>query len=267
MPLDPALAHRLAAADRRAVAARRRARADRSRLSRARACEVPSLLRTADAADSSISAVRRRRTPTSTAAALDGPERVLPAARHGVRPVLAGADRGLRAGATSCSRATTRTSARYSSTWLAHSERYVAGNDRALRAGRARACVVEVASNDGYLLQYVRAARHSLSRRRADGEHRGCGREPRASTSSRSSSASRSARACGSEGKLPTSWRPTTCLRTCPTSTISSAGFARLLKPAGVATFEFPHLLRLVAAEPVRHDLPRAFLVSCRSRP
>ena len=46
------------------------------------------------------------------------------------------------------------------------------------------------------------------------------------------------------------------------------AGMQLLLKPAACVTFEFPHLLQLMRAEPVRHDLPRAlllFLVARRS--
>ena len=39
------------------------------------------------------------------------------------------------------------------------------------------------------------------------------------------------------------------------------AGMKILLKPGGVITMEFPHLLRLIEREPVRHDLPRALLL------
>ena len=38
-------------------------------------------------------------------------------------------------------------------------------------------------------------------------------------------------------------------------------GLKVLLKPEGVLTLEFPHLLQLIAAQRVRHDLPRAFLL------
>ena len=44
------------------------------------------------------------------------------------------------------------------------------------------------------------------------------------------------------------------------------AGFAVLLKPQGVATFEFPHLLRLVAAKPIRHRSTTSISPTCRSR-
>ena len=63
------------------------------------------------------------------------------------------------------------------------------------------------------------------------------------------------------EGRRPTCWSATTCWPTCPTSTTSSPGCAMLLAPRGVLTMEFPHLLRLIEREPVRHDLPRALLL------
>ena len=47
----------------------------------------------------------------------------------------------------------------------------------------------------------------------------------------------------------------------------SSQGFRILLKPEGVVTIEVPHLLRLVAREPVRHHLPRALLLLLAARP
>ncbi len=39
------------------------------------------------------------------------------------------------------------------------------------------------------------------------------------------------------------------------------SGFAILLKPDGVSTFEFPHLLTMIDGDPVRHDLSRALLI------
>jgi len=38
-------------------------------------------------------------------------------------------------------------------------------------------------------------------------------------------------------------------------------GMKVLLKPDGVITMEFPHLLRLIRAESVRHHLPRTLFV------
>ncbi len=95
-------------------------------------------------------------------------------------------------------------------------------------AGRsiARSLVMEVASNDGYLLQYLRSATSpasASSRPRA----RRVSRAPRASRASASSSAWRS-RAASSRSAAAATWCwATTCWPMCPTSTTSSPGCAR----------------------------------------
>jgi len=132
----------------------------------------------------------------------------------------------------------------FSSSWLAHSRQYV--TDMAQRLGLgAHSCVVEVAANDGYLLQYVQA----------DGIP--CyGIEPTASTAA-------AARGCGIEiverffgvalaqqlaaqGRQADLTVANNVLAHVPDINDFVAGFATLLKPGGVATFEFPHLLRMV---------------------
>jgi SAM-dependent methyltransferase len=133
----------------------------------------------------------------------------------------------------------------FSTTWLQHAESYVA--QMAERFGLNGAShVVEVASNDGYLLQYVKA--------------RGIpclGIEPTASTA-------RAARQKGietieaffgaefgarlaAEGKQADLTAANNVLAHVPDINGFLLGFTNLLKPDGVATFEFPHLLRLLA--------------------
>jgi 2-polyprenyl-3-methyl-5-hydroxy-6-metoxy-1,4-benzoquinol methylase len=132
----------------------------------------------------------------------------------------------------------------FSSTWLEHAERYVAEMARRFGLGAA-SNVVEVAANDGYLLQFVKA--------------RGIpclGVEPTASTA-------RAARDKGIEiveaffgvalaeqlvrdGRAADLTAANNVLAHVPDINDFVAGFARLLKPSGVATFEFPHLARLV---------------------
>ena len=132
----------------------------------------------------------------------------------------------------------------FSSSWLAHAQAYV----RAMHARcslTAQSCVVEVAANDGYLLQYVQAAGIPCY-----------GVEPTASTA-------RAARAKGIEtlerffgvalaeelaaaGRQADLMAANNVLAHVPDINDFVAGFARLLKPQGVATFEFPHLLRMV---------------------
>jgi len=133
----------------------------------------------------------------------------------------------------------------YSTTWLNHAEQYVA--DMVARLGlNANSHIVEVAANDGYLLQYAKA--------------RGIpclGIEPTTSTAD-------AARAKGidiveeffsvklaeqlvAQGKQADLTAANNVLAHVPSINDFVSGFAVLLKPAGVATFEFPHLLRLVS--------------------
>ena len=133
----------------------------------------------------------------------------------------------------------------FSSSWLAHAEWYV--SNMAERFGlNAQSRVVEIAANDGYLLQYVAA--------------RGIpclGIEPTASTA-------RAARDKGleirelffgeavgrklaEEGWSADLMAANNVLAHVPDINDFLKGFAALLKPTGVVTFEFPHLLRLMA--------------------
>jgi SAM-dependent methyltransferase len=134
-----------------------------------------------------------------------------------------------------------------SSSWLAHAERYV---DRMVaRFGLGpESRAVEVASNDGYLLRFVQA--------------RGIpcyGIEPTRNTAA-------AARALGIEvveeffgrelaeslaiaGRTADLIVANNVLAHVPDIDDFVAGFARLLVPDGVATFEFPHLLRMVAGK------------------
>jgi len=132
----------------------------------------------------------------------------------------------------------------YSSSWLEHAQRYVhAMRERfELDAG---SFVVEVAANDGYLLQYVQQAGIPC-----------LGIEPTASTAA-------AARAKGipvverffgvelatelaSKGQRADLIAANNVLAHVPDINDFVQGFARLLKDDGVATFEFPHLLRMV---------------------
>ena len=132
----------------------------------------------------------------------------------------------------------------FSTSWLKHAEQYV--TDMASRFGlNAQSHVVEVAANDGYLLQYVKA--------------RGVpclGIEPTASTA-------KAAREKGIEvieeffgvelakklvkdGKQADLTAANNVLAHVPDINDFISGFAYLLKPNGVATFEFPHLIQMV---------------------
>jgi len=133
----------------------------------------------------------------------------------------------------------------FSTTWLAHAERYV--TDMAVRLNlNAESNVVEVASNDGYLLQYFR--------------ERGIpclGVEPTAGTAAAARGKGitvvedlfglRLARELAAQGRQADLATANNVLAHVPNINDFVAGFPVLLKHRGVATFEFPHLLRLVA--------------------
>lgn len=132
----------------------------------------------------------------------------------------------------------------FSTSWLTHAQRYVTA--MTARFGlTASSHVVEIAANDGYLLQYVQAAGIPC-----------LGVEPTRSTAD-------AARAKGiaiverffgvaladelvADGRAADLTVANNVLAHVPDINDFVAGFARLLKPAGVATFEFPHLLRMV---------------------
>jgi SAM-dependent methyltransferase len=133
----------------------------------------------------------------------------------------------------------------YSTSWLAHAEAFV---DQAVSrfALDSTSLVVEVASNDGYLLQYVK--RKGIP----------ClGIEPTAGTAQAARDKGIDTReaffgvelaeALAGDGCTADLMIANNVLAHVPDINDFVAGFARLLKPQGVASFEFPHLLRLVA--------------------
>lgn len=132
----------------------------------------------------------------------------------------------------------------FSDTWLEHSDRYVSDMVARFKLGQ-KSHVVEVASNDGYLLQFVQRREIPC-----------LGIEPTARTAA-------AARAKGirvreeffgvalakqlvADGLGADLAVANNVLAHVPDINDFVAGFARLLKPEGVATFEFPHLLSLL---------------------
>lgn len=133
----------------------------------------------------------------------------------------------------------------FSTTWLKHAEKYVA--DMAARFGLNRnSHIVEVAANDGYLLQFAKA--------------RGIpclGIEPTASTANEARAKGieiveaffgvKLAQQLVAQGKQADLTAANNVLAHVPDINDFAGGFAAILKPAGVSTFEFPHLLNLVS--------------------
>jgi predicted TPR repeat methyltransferase len=131
-----------------------------------------------------------------------------------------------------------------SSSWLAHAQAYVKQmvNRWGLGPGSH---VVEVAANDGYLLQYVQGMGIPCT-----------GVEPTASTAAAARARGLSivedffgvqlAQRLLQQGLAADLMAANNVLAHVPNINDFVAGFACLLKPAGVATFEFPQLLNLV---------------------
>ena len=133
----------------------------------------------------------------------------------------------------------------YSSAWLAHAERYAAAMMERWALGSGSR-VVEVASNDGYLLQYFAAreipvlgiepsrsvAEVAMTERKIPTVVRFFGRD--------------TAEELYAEGHSADLVAANNVLAHVPDINDFVAGFRVLLKPQGVATFEFPHLLNLL---------------------
>jgi 2-polyprenyl-3-methyl-5-hydroxy-6-metoxy-1,4-benzoquinol methylase len=135
----------------------------------------------------------------------------------------------------------------FSSTWLAHADHYVA--EMVERFGlTADSRVVEIAANDGYLLQYVA------------GRGIPClGVEPTRSTAQAAREKGleirelffgrHTAAQLVGEGWSADLMAANNVLAHVPDINDFLGGFATLLKPTGVATFEFPQLLTLMAGQ------------------
>ncbi|MGH8146227.1 MAG: methyltransferase domain-containing protein [Rhodanobacteraceae bacterium] len=132
----------------------------------------------------------------------------------------------------------------YSRSWLAHAERYVTEVVERLKLG-PESLVMEVASNDGYLLQYIKA--------------RGIpciGIEPTAGTAAAARErgietiehffGERLARDFVAERGHVDLIAGNNVLAHVPDINDFAAGLAAVLAPEGVITVEFPHLLQLV---------------------
>lgn len=132
----------------------------------------------------------------------------------------------------------------FSDTWLAHVKKYVQSMIERFALG-PQSKVVEIAANDGYLLQYVQEAGIPC-----------LGIEPTAGTARAARDkgleivedffGEHLAQTLATEGHTADLIAANNVLAHVPNINDFVRGFAALLKPQGVATFEFPHLLRLV---------------------
>jgi len=133
----------------------------------------------------------------------------------------------------------------FSDSWLTHCKRYVA--DMVARFQLSAAShVVEIAANDGYLLQYVKGLGIPCT-----------GVEPTARTAAAARAkgitiveeffGARVAKELVAQGRKADVLVANNVLAHVPDINDFVAGFTVLLNPAGVATFEFPYLVKLIA--------------------
>ncbi|MCI3134249.1 class I SAM-dependent methyltransferase [Phenylobacterium aquaticum] len=138
----------------------------------------------------------------------------------------------------------------YSESWVAHAKRYAEAMIARFGLG-ARSLVIEVASNDGYLLQHFKAAGVPV-----------LGIEPTANTAEAAVARgvatevcffnAATGRALAARGVAADLMAGNNVLAHVPDIGDFVAGFPLVLKPQGVLTFEFPHLLNLI--EQVQFD-------------
>lgn len=133
----------------------------------------------------------------------------------------------------------------YSESWLRHAEIFSRRMVEELSLG-AGSMVVEVASNDGYLLQYF-----------ASSGVRVLGIEPTGNTAAAAEALrqiptkiaffnDQTAKELAAEGVAADLIVANNVLAHVPEPNDFVAGFRRILKPSGIVSFEFPHLLNLV---------------------
>jgi len=132
----------------------------------------------------------------------------------------------------------------FSQVWLRHCREYTEQMTKRF-ALDSRSLVVEVASNDGYLLQYFKERGIGV-----------LGVEPAANVAKAAQDkgiatevaffGAETARRLAAAGKSADLMAANNVLAHVPDLHDFLVGFKVLLKPAGTATFEFPHLLRLI---------------------
>ncbi len=132
----------------------------------------------------------------------------------------------------------------FSTSWLQHAEQYVKDMTKRFSLNE-NSHVVEVAANDGYLLQYVKERNIPCT-----------GIEPTTSTATAAREKDipiveeffgiKLAQQLAEQGKEADLTVANNVLAHVPDINDFVFGFTILLKPNGVATFEFPHLLRLI---------------------
>jgi SAM-dependent methyltransferase len=132
----------------------------------------------------------------------------------------------------------------YSDSWVAHAKRYADEMTERLRLG-AGSLVAEVASNDGYLLQHFVAAGIPVIGVEPAGNVAEVARAKGVRTEVRFLGAETGAEVAGKYGRADLVAANNVYAHV-PDIRDFTAGLAALVKPTGLVTLEFPHLLRLI---------------------
>jgi SAM-dependent methyltransferase len=132
----------------------------------------------------------------------------------------------------------------YSAAWLEHAEKYVDGVTQRYGLGEDH-LVVELASNDGYLLQYFVERGIPVLGVEPAANVADAARERGVPTRTNFFDASY-ARSLADEGRMADLLVANNVLAQVPDLNSFVEGMATLLAPDGVVTVEFPHLLRLI---------------------
>jgi SAM-dependent methyltransferase len=132
----------------------------------------------------------------------------------------------------------------YSDSWVAHAKRYADEMTERLRLG-AGSLVAEVASNDGYLLQHFVTAGIPVIGVEPAGNVAEVARAKGVRTEVRFLGAETGAEVAGKYGRADLVAANNVYAHV-PDIRDFTAGLAALVKPTGLVTLEFPHLLRLI---------------------
>ena len=132
----------------------------------------------------------------------------------------------------------------FSASWVAHAQRYAAAMTRRFHLD-ATSLVAEVASNDGYLLQHFRAADIPVLGIEPAAGVAAAARRIGVRTEQMFFGADTAAELAAQYGRADLI-AANNVLAHVPDLPGFVAGFATMLHPEGVATFEFPHLLSLL---------------------
>jgi SAM-dependent methyltransferase len=132
----------------------------------------------------------------------------------------------------------------YSDSWVAHAKRYADEMTERLRLG-ADSLVAEVASNDGYLLQHFVTAGVPVIGVEPAGNVAEVARAKGVRTEVRFLGAETGAEVAGKYGRADLVAANNVYAHV-PDIRDFTAGLAALVKPTGLVTLEFPHLLRLI---------------------